>query len=160
MSVATVLLLAATLGCQGAFVEVPRVGGALAREYGRPPLVHTRPDSMLEVIFPEETVEGADSTTRHDLAWRIAQSTRAALQNPERIARVEVAYRERRPGRGEPTPREERYVWPMTAIARGERAAVDGPRNTPPGAPEMGSMSTERPAPSPLERRGPRVRPE
>lgn len=154
------LLLAALAGCKGALVEVPRVGGALTREFGHPPLVHTRPDSMMEVIFPEETVQGADSATRHDLAWRIAQFTRTALQDPEAVARLEVAYRERRPGRGAPTPREERYVWSMDAVARGDRAAVDGPRNTPPGAAEMGSMSTAAPEPGPYERRGRRTRPE
>ncbi len=154
------LVLAALVGCKGALVEVPRVGGALTREFGQPPLVHTRPDDMMEVIFPEEMVRGADSATRHDLAWRVAQFTRTALQDPERVARLEIAYRERRPGRGGPAPREERYVWSMDAVARGDRAAVDGPRNTPPGAAEMGSMSTAAPEPGPYERRGRRMRPE
>lgn len=134
-------------------MEIPRIGMALSRTFGHPPLVHRLEGNVLEVVFPEELVQGADSAARHELAWRIARETHALVSKPEAVPRIVVVYRERQPRsqRGL-EPREERYTWPMAAVGAGNAAAVDGPRATPVGAPEMGSMEVYWRPPPPMGR--------
>lgn len=141
-------LLVPLAGCDSLFTDIPRVGYELTQTFGEPPLVHRLEDNSLEVIFPESLVEGADSASRHDLAWRIARAAHSHVTDPASVPRVEVAYRARQQRRQATPAREERYAWSMRAVGEGDSAAVAGPRRTPIGAPEMGSMDSEwRPGP-------------
>lgn len=130
------VLLAA---CDGLYADIPRIGYELTESFGQPPLVHRVDGNSLEVIFPEELVLGADSASRHDLAWRIAREAHALVGEPGEVPYVKVTFRARQQRRQTTDPREESYRWSMEAVGAGNVAAVDGPRRTPLGSPEMGS---------------------
>lgn len=120
-----VALLAFTFaGCDSLVADIPRIGYELADTFGQPPLVHRTGDNSLEVIFPEDLVEGEDADARAFTAWRIARESAAKISSPARVPAVIVAFREREQRRQQTDPLEERFTWRTESVLAGDSLAV------------------------------------